>query len=318
MPDANEKSAGPASASRIGSLATLPVFFKLGGKRVVLAGGDEAALWKAELLAATGADVEVFAETLDDGFHGLSAAPVNGRILLVGRNWTASDLADAALAVGSFADDADAEAFAAAAREAGVPVNVVDRPRFCDFQFGAIVNRSPLVVGISTDGAAPMFGQAVRSLIESLLPDGFRHWAQAARDLRRTRNTGDDTPGARRGFWQRFTDFAVRFPEKAPTDFDIEHLSQDRLPDMTGSIANIEVGESTDALTLGALRLLRTADDIFFDETVPAEVLSFARREARRHAVSPDGPDSQAVADAVSEAAESGRRVVRLRLSRGG
>ena len=67
-----------------------------------------------------------------------------------------------------------------AARAAGVPVNVIDKPAFCDFAFGAIVNRSPLVIGISTDGAAPVFAQAIRAKLEALLPNGFAGWAAAA------------------------------------------------------------------------------------------------------------------------------------------
>ena len=66
-------------------------------------------------------------------------------------------LKGAAIAIGAFENDADAAEFAAAARACGVPVNVIDKPAFCDFAFGAIVNRSPLVIGISTDGAAPVF-----------------------------------------------------------------------------------------------------------------------------------------------------------------
>ena len=86
----------------------------------------------------------------------------------------------AAIAVGAFADDEGAAAFAQAARAAGVPVNVIDKPAFCDFSFGAIVNRSPLVIGISTDGGAPMFAQAIRAKLEALLPIGFAAWAAAA------------------------------------------------------------------------------------------------------------------------------------------
>jgi uroporphyrin-III C-methyltransferase / precorrin-2 dehydrogenase / sirohydrochlorin ferrochelatase len=74
--------------------------------------------------------------------------------------------ADAALAIGDCDNETDAEAFATAARAAGVPVNVIDKPAFCDFSFGAIVNRSPLVIGISTDGGAPMFAQALRAKLE--------------------------------------------------------------------------------------------------------------------------------------------------------
>ncbi len=60
-----------------------------------------------------------------------------------------------------------ASAFASAAHDASVPVNVVDKPAFCDFQFGSVVNRSPVVIGISTDGAAPILGQAIRRKIET-------------------------------------------------------------------------------------------------------------------------------------------------------
>src|SRR5206468_10271568 len=97
-----------------------------------------------------------------------------------------NDLAGAAIAIGDFPgdDDTDAATFAVAARAAGVPVNVIDKPAFCDFAFGAIVNRSPLVIGISTDGAAPVFGQAIRAKLEAILPQGFSLWAAAARRWR--------------------------------------------------------------------------------------------------------------------------------------
>jgi uroporphyrin-III C-methyltransferase/precorrin-2 dehydrogenase/sirohydrochlorin ferrochelatase len=142
MPDMSDSRRSSSPVDRIGSLANLPVFVKLDGKRVVLVGGSEAALWKAELLAAAGAVVEVYADTLAAGFDELSSRLLKGRVNLVRRTWTPSDLACAALAVGSLADEAEAEAFASAARAAGVPVNVVDRPSLCDFQFGAIVNLS--------------------------------------------------------------------------------------------------------------------------------------------------------------------------------
>ena len=106
---------------------------------MVLVGDGPAAEWKRELLEAAGARVATYA----------------------GDKWGADDLRGAAIAVGAFEDDEGAAAFAGAARAAGVPVNVIDKPAFCDFSFGAIVNRSPLVIGISTDGAAPVFAQAI-------------------------------------------------------------------------------------------------------------------------------------------------------------
>ena len=102
--------------------------------------------------------------------------------------------------------------FAQAARAAGVPVNVIDKPAFCDFSFGAIVNRSPLVIGISTDGAAPVFAQAIRAKLEALLPKGFADWAAAAARWRSAVKASGLSFAGRRKFWQVFTAHAVAIP----------------------------------------------------------------------------------------------------------
>src|SRR5215472_15496600 len=135
-------------------LARLPVFLSLTGKRALVAGGTAAAAWKAELLSAAGAMVEVLANDPSEEMIARAAHPPHGTIVLHRRAWRPEDLSDAAIAIGAFDDNDEAARFAKAARDAGVPVNVVDKPAFCDFSFGSIVNRSPLVVGISTDGAA--------------------------------------------------------------------------------------------------------------------------------------------------------------------
>jgi siroheme synthase-like protein len=166
---------------RMSPLARLPAFFALAGKRAVVAGGGQAAAWKAELLSAAGATVDVFAPHAVEDMRALATVPPDGAIILYQRAWNAADLSGAAIAVAECENDHEAARFAAAARAAGVPVNVIDRPAFCDFSFGAIVNRSPLVIGISTDGAAPVFGQAIRAKIEALIPKGFARWAEAAR-----------------------------------------------------------------------------------------------------------------------------------------
>ena len=126
---------------RLGPLARLPVFLSLEGKRAVVAGGSAAAAWKAELLLASGARVEVYATDVCDELQQLAADPPRGAIVIHRCTWSADNFDDAAIAVGAFEDDEGATAFAAAARAAGVPVNVIDRPAFCDFSFGAIVNR---------------------------------------------------------------------------------------------------------------------------------------------------------------------------------
>jgi uroporphyrin-III C-methyltransferase/precorrin-2 dehydrogenase/sirohydrochlorin ferrochelatase len=173
--------------ARIEPLAVLPVFFSLQDRAAIVVGGSAAAAWKAELLAAAGARV-VAVETLDALDH--------------------DSLAGAALAVADLATEAEAARFAAAARAAGVHCNVIDRPAFCDFQFGAIVNRSPVVIGISTGGAAPVLGQAIRRRIETLLPAGLAAWAAAAQTCRASLKSVLPSAEQRRAFWRRFAERA--------------------------------------------------------------------------------------------------------------
>ncbi len=210
--------------ARIAPLATLPLFHKLGGRKVVLAGDSDGAVWKAELLAAAGSELHVFAPERPEAFAALAENPPAGSITVIPRGWEPADLLGARFAVADVETDAEAERFVAAAQAAGAVVNVVDKPSFCDVQFGALVNRSPLVVAISTDGAAPVFGQAVRAKIEAVLPTGLKGWAEAARDWRPFVQARGLAFAARRAFWERFTRTALEAPERAPTDADRDAL----------------------------------------------------------------------------------------------
>jgi uroporphyrin-III C-methyltransferase/precorrin-2 dehydrogenase/sirohydrochlorin ferrochelatase len=301
------------------ALARLPVFFALAGKRTVVAGGTPAAAWKIELLAAAGAHVDVFAGEPTEEVVGAAEA---AGVTLHRRAIADEDFAGAALAIGAFDDEAPAAAFAARARAAGVPVNVVDRPGLSDFSFGTIVNRSPLVVGISTDGAAPVFAQAIRAKIEAMIPRGFSHWADAARRWRDAVKSSGLSFGGRRRFWQLFTSHAVANPERAPEAHDFDALlgAARREGDAVdhGSVTLVGAGPGDpELLTLRALRALQSADVILFDALVSPGVLDFARREARRMLVGKAGYGPACKQDEINALmitlARAGKRVVRLK-----
>src|SRR3954470_14270125 len=305
-----------ARPPRMEKLARLPVFYALAGRRAVVAGGNAAAAWKAELLAAAGANVDVY--TADPSDEMIQIA--NERIAIHRREIEAADLAGAALAVGAFDDNADAAAFAAMARAAGVPVNVIDKPAFCDFSFGAIVNRSPLVIGISTDGAAPVFGQAIRAKLEALIPRGFARWAEAARQWRPRVQALALSFRERRRFWEQFTARAVSDPERTPASSDIDTLI-DRTRGVgrdAGSVVRFGAGPGDpELMTLGAVRALQSADVILIDDLVSPQVLDFARREARKMMVGKTGHGPSCkqseINDLMVKLASSGKRVVRLK-----
>lgn len=304
-------------------LAVLPVFFKLGGKRAVLAGGGEPAAWKAELLSACGAQLDVYADEISQEMRAVAAAPPAGCITLHERRWQPGDLAGAAIAIGGITDDEEGAAFFAAARAAGVPVNVVDRPELCEFQFGSIVNRSPLVVAISTDGAAPVFGQAIRSRIEALLPKGFKRWAEAAKTWRREGERLGRTIAERRRFWELFTERAINDAGGAPTDEVREELIAQadgvRIQNPAGGFVSL-VGAGPgdpELLTLRAVRALRSADVVLYDDLVSVPVLEFSRRESKRILVGKTGYGPACKQTEINalmvKLAQEGNRVVRLK-----
>jgi len=304
--------------TRIGALARLPAFFALDNKRGVVAGGSPAATWKAELLSAAGAHVDVFALAPGEEMLALAATPPRGAVIVHERAWDAGDFSGAAIAVADCADDQEAAAFATAARAKGVPVNVIDRPAFCDFSFGAIVNRSPLVIGISTDGASPVFGQAIRAKIEALIPRGFARWADAARAWRPRVQALALPFRGRRNFWERFTERAVAAPNATPTDADLDALLEPTTAQNTGSVVLVGAGPGDpELLTLRAVRALQSADVILFDDLVAPDILDFARREAKKMLVGKTGHAPSCKQDDINalmiSLAKAGRRVVRLK-----
>lgn len=312
-----------STAARIEPLATLPLFHKLDGRKVVLAGGTEGALWKAELLAATGAELHIFADGAEALFAGLAQGEIGHRVHVHHRAWQADDLTDAAIAVADL-DDANAvRSFVAAARQAGVPVNIVDKPEHCDFAFGALVNRSPLIVAVSTDGAAPVFGQAIRTKIEALLPAGLKNWAQAAADWRPAVQARELPFALRRSFWELFAGKAMAEPERTPNPEDEAELFA-RLAQIEaahngkGRVTLVGAGPGDpELLTLKAIRALQSADIILYDDLVSPGVLELARREAKRMLVGKTGygpsvKQGDINALIVSLAAQ-GKHVVRLK-----
>lgn len=306
---------------RMGRLAKLPVFFDLAGKRAVLAGGTAAAAWKVELLAAAGANVEIYAIELEPQMADLVAqGAASGSINHHRSDWRDGTFSGAAIALADAQTDSEAAEFYHAAVAAGVPVNVIDKPEYCQFQFGSIVNRSPVIVSISTDGAAPILGQAIRRRIEALLPPTLADWGQLAKDIRDD-VTSRLAPGPqRRSFWERFSDRAFG---NAPNDRDRQSAGELIVEITTvpaaahGKVTIIDARPGDpELLTLKAVRALQSADAIMFDESVTDEVLELARREVTRVPMSlggnPDNVQLTGWVNEISTIASQGKQVVVL------
>ena len=228
----------------IAALTSLPVFLELEGRAALVAGGSSGAAWKAELLAAAGADTRIFAAEPSQRIKELSpaaricrcrGAPGNPKTSRRSRRDPRAE------------DEHEARVFRAAAHAAGALVNVIDRTEFCDFSFGSIVNRSPLVVAISTDGASPILAQAIRAKLEALLPASLSDWAGVARDWRKRLDRSLEA-GQRRRFWERFVDLVFRAGahRPGPEDFAaLENALEASASPLVGEIALVGAGPAT-------------------------------------------------------------------------
>jgi uroporphyrin-III C-methyltransferase/precorrin-2 dehydrogenase/sirohydrochlorin ferrochelatase len=189
-----------------------------------------------------------------------------GSVRLIPMRWSADAFAGAAVIVADAATRAEALEICTAAGTAGIPLNVIDQPEFCGFQFGAIVNRSPLVIGISTSGSVPVLAQEIRSRIESILPPNLARWVHTAGRLRRIVSRRMATARERRRFWESFV---ARAMSSKPQGGAPERVTVITAP-------------TREDLTLREIRALQVADVIHVGDCCPAGILDFARREARR------------------------------------
>ena len=311
-----------AEPKRLGALAKLPVFLNLEGRRAVMAGGTAAAAWKAELLAAAGAHVAVYAEVIGPEMVQLLArGAAQGTITHHAAVWTPEILAGAAVALADLDDDTQAQQFFAAAKSAGVPVNVIDKPAFCQFQFGSIVNRSPVVIGISTDGAAPILAQAIRRRIETVLPPSLAAWGALARQLRDEVMTRLAKGPQRRAFWERFAERAFAAhpaPDETQRLQALMAAVGSETANSRGRVTLVGAGPGdAELLTLKAVRALQSADVILYDDLVSGEVLELARREAKRMLVGKRGQRASCRQEDITalmlDLAGKGHHVVRLK-----
>ena len=244
--------------SGIGELSLLPLFLDLRGKKALVVGASQGAKWKAELLQATGALV-----------HQLVRPPV-----------VEFSLREYAFVVADIADEAEAAIFAKEVQAAGVAYNMVDRPELCQFQFGAIVNRSPVIVSISTSGAAPVLAQTIRQRIESILPDNLGGWGTLAKRLRGRITNAIHDSGLRRAVWQRFANLAMggTSPKEHDERFLLASLLEVSVHRREPVI--LQIPSERDLMTLKHCRMLANAD-VVYDYSGCDFVKSFMRREGK-------------------------------------
>ncbi|MBQ0714148.1 MAG: uroporphyrinogen-III C-methyltransferase [Paraperlucidibaca sp.] len=298
---------------------TLPLGFRLKDKPCLLVGGGEIAQRKASLLLRAGARIHLVALEVIPALREAVEAH-GGRVSL--RGYDSGDIESNILVVAA-TDKLDLNAQVSAdAQSRGIPVNVVDAPALCTVIFPAIVDRSPLLIGISSNGVSPVLARILRGKIESMIPAAYGRLAELLGEFRNKAKVRFPDVSARRLFWETQLDgsmpelvFSGRVDEARTV---IEQAIAN--PDQRGAGEVYLVGAGPgdpDLLTFKALRLMQQADVVVYDRLVSAPILDLCRRDAERiyvgkaradHALPQEGINALLV-----RLAQEGKRVCRLK-----
>ena len=293
----------------------LPIFMRLESRRALVVGGGAVAASRIRHLLASGAAVTVIAAEDPEDTNEIAGLAARGEIALTRRDFRRTDVDGSAIVFAATGDDGVDSEVSGAAQDAGVPVNVADRADLSTFIMPAIVDRDPILVGISTGGAAPVLAREVRAGIERLLPAELGRLAGFAESFRGAVRATIGGKAARRRFWENFFDSetaqqVLRGEIGAAGAGMLSLVNRGGHEDAPEGIVHIvDVGPGdADLLTIRAHRLLLRADVIVHDRSVGAEIVNLARREAGRVVA-----DEKRIDALMIDRARQGRRVVRLR-----
>lgn len=306
----------------------LPLFTEIRGKQVLIVGGGAIALRKARLLIDAGADLTLVSPTFERDLLALAA---QSKAKLV-TGYFSPGLLEHKLLVIAATDDADVnQAVADAANAKNILVNAVDAPAISSFIFPSIIDRSPIVVAISSGGAAPVLVRRLREKLETLLP---QHLGPLASVMGKFRSKVKETLGSlnqRRQFWEQALSsnvvslFSQNKPQQAEIELD-QQLTSFGEKETTAQQNKATRGEvyivgggpgDPDLLTIKALQLMQQADVVVYDGLISDEVLNLVRRDADRISVAKAAGNHSVPQDQINQMlidlANKGHKVCRLK-----
>jgi len=296
-----------------------PLFAQVSGRPVLVVGGGEVAARKVAALRRAGALVRVGAPALDAR---LRAWRDSGEIRHLEGKFHEQWLDDVWLVVAATDDAAVNRRVATAAQARRLWCNVVDDAQLSSFHVPAIVDRSPLLIAISSGGSAPMLARWVRERLERVLDGALGALARLLDDKRSAIRACHRHVATRRRFYERVLGGTVlgllRSGRGAEAAREIDNALAQPATTHAGSVALVGAGPGdAGLLTLHGLRLLNEADVILHDRLVGAGVLDLARRDAQLIEVGKEAHNHHATQDEIHALlllhARAGKRVVRLK-----
>jgi len=298
----------------------LPLFFDIKDKPCLVVGGGDIALRKSRLLVRSGATLTVVAPKICDSLKVL----VEKEGVIKERAYKAEDINGTALVVAATdCEDINAQV-SKDAQAINIHVNVVDSPAISTFIFPAIIDRSPIVIGVSSGGASPVLARLIRAKLESTIPAAYGRLAALVGGFRDRVKQKFSTINERRAFWEEVLQGPVADQVFAGKEQDAKALlnslldDKNQKPSTTGEVYLVGGGPGDpDLLTFRALRLMQQADVVLYDRLVSKGVLDLVRRDADLIYVGKAKSDHAVPQEEINEMlvrlAKKGHRVLRLK-----
>lgn len=301
-------------------MQSLPVFMKLTGRRCVVIGGGDVALRKVHTLLKAGAYVDCYALDFCEGLQTLNASQ---KIQCTKEGFQEIQLDGACLVISATDDESVNQAVSYAAKFRNIPVNVVDAPHLCTFTMASIVDRSPIVIAISSEGNAPVLARFIRTKIETMLPATYGRIATIAGEFREKVKAKFSTIEARRYFWENMLQGPLVERVLSGQEDAARALLQKSLDDADaasnrGEVFLVGAGPGDpDLLTFRALRLMQACDVCVYDKLVSPEVMELVRRDAELiyvgKARNQHTLPQEEINELLAKLALQGKRVLRLK-----
>lgn len=297
-----------------------PIFIDIAGHDCLVVGGGPIALRKIRLQRLAGAKITVIAPEICRAL----ATEFGAEIIHKKREFLPTDITGYRLVTAATNNHKVNAQISKLAKSQNIPVNVIDQPELCSFITPAIIDRSPVLVAISTSGSAPVLARQLRTQIEALLSPNIAKLAKLMRNTRKQVRELIPREQTRRRFWEHIINGRVARHFEAGRNQDAQHAFEHALKDVesnnleSGDVSLIGAGPGDpDLLTLKALRLMQQADVILHDRLVSREILNLARRDAERIYVGKRRADHAMPQGEINaqlfELASQGKRVVRLK-----
>jgi uroporphyrin-III C-methyltransferase/precorrin-2 dehydrogenase/sirohydrochlorin ferrochelatase len=298
-----------------------PLFLDARKLNVLIVGAGEVAARKLELIMKTPATITVVAPWVCDTVKQLAQ---NDKVTLIEREFENSDLTHKDM-VFIATDKGDVnQHIHDLARANKVLVNVVDNTPLCQFITPSIVDRSPIVIAMSSGGVAPVLLRYLRQKLETVLPANLSRLGAFSEKFREKVKQTLNGVTARRYFWEDVLDGDIAEmvekgqDKKADDAFELALQAAAQDKKVEGQVYLVGAGPGDpDLLTFRALRLMQKADVVVYDRLVSPQILELVRRDAEKIYVGkaksnhtlPQGDINQLMVDE----AKKGNRVVRLK-----